>query len=145
MVDKNQAESVKQKRILLLILLLLLIPSGIFLKLYSGPASMIVNNKITGIVYVVFWCFLASFIFIWTTPLPLSLCVFLITSTLELLQLWDAPILEHIRSGFIGRSLIGSTFAWSDFPFYFTGALLAFILLKSIDKFCLSDRTIHHN
>jgi len=144
MIDNRNSKTVKQKRKLLLILLLLLIPSGILLKLYSGPASMLINNKISGTVYVVFWCLFASFVFTEKSPLPVTVCVFLITSILEFLQLCHTPFLDYIRSGFIGRSFIGSSFTWSDFIFYFAGAMLAFLLLKQIDKFCFSDNTINH-
>ena len=35
------------------------------------------------------------------------------------------PILVAIRSTFLGHALIGSTFAWSDFPYYVVGCAAA--------------------
>jgi hypothetical protein len=44
---------------------------------------------------------------------------------LELLQLWHPPLLEVVRSTFLGHALIGSGFQWSDLPHYAAGALVA--------------------
>ncbi len=47
--------------------------------------------------------------------------VFLGTCALECLQLWHPPFLESLRSHFIGQTILGTTFAGADFPYYFLG------------------------
>jgi hypothetical protein len=48
--------------------------------------------------------------------------VLAITCVLEFLQLWHPPFLQLIRNTFIGRTILGSYFTWSDFPYYFLGS-----------------------
>jgi len=43
-----------------------------------------------------------------------------------------APILELIRSNFIGRTIIGSTFDWFDFPSYFLGSSIGWFWLARL-------------
>jgi len=56
------------------------------------------------------------------------------TSILEFMQLWHLPILENIRETFIGRTLIGNYFIWSDFIYYAAGCLAGYFILKAIDQ-----------
>ncbi|MBU1162313.1 MAG: DUF2809 domain-containing protein [Proteobacteria bacterium] len=60
--------------------------------------------------------------------------VFLITCGLEFLQLWHPWFLENIRSYFLGRALIGTTFAWWDFPHYAIGCVIGGIWIRLIIK-----------
>ncbi len=57
---------------------------------------------------------------VWQIPM----WVFAITCGLEFLQLWHPPILEQIRSTFIGRASLGTTFSWWDEPHYVLGCVL---------------------
>jgi hypothetical protein len=36
------------------------------------------------------------------------------TCCLEFLQLWHPPLLETLRSHFLGATILGTTFEWSD-------------------------------
>jgi hypothetical protein len=51
--------------------------------------------------------------------------VLLVTCLLELLLLWHPPWLQRLRGGFIGHALLGTTFAWLDFPHYLGGWALS--------------------
>jgi len=74
---------------------------------------------------VVFWCLLALALRPELSPWLVGGAVFLLTSLLEVLQLWHPPLLEAVRATFLGRALIGSGFEWSDLPHYAAGALVA--------------------
>jgi hypothetical protein len=50
--------------------------------------------------------------------------VFAVTCALEVLQLWHPAPLEAVRGTFLGRTLLGTTFVWWDFPHYALGCAL---------------------
>lgn len=124
-----------KSRKILLWLLFIITPLGFLTKFYSGYLQNWLNNSVAGLIYVIFWCLLIRYIFIKLKPINVTVSVFLVTSLLEFTQLLKYPFLEFIRSYFIGRALIGSTFSPGDFLYYTIGAVLAFIILKHIDKF----------
>jgi hypothetical protein len=93
-----------------------------------------VNDFSGGIVYELFWCGLAAVIWPRKRVFVPVVWVFLITSLLEVLQLWDLQCLRTIRSWFIGRALIGNTFSWLDFPHYLAGCWLAFFIIRLAKK-----------
>jgi len=123
---------VKQRylRIHISVFLIIIIPLGFLTKVYSGPASFWVNNSLCGILYEIFWC-LVLFLFLPSANIfKISLFVFNATGVLECLQLWHPPFLEILRKTFIGRTVLGTTFIWSDFFYYFIGCLLGYLLMK---------------
>jgi len=117
-----------------LISMLIIVPLGLYSKFYSGQASYWVNNSLGGVLYVIFWC-LFGFLFLSNTkPWKIAAAVFAITCFLEFLQLWHPPFLEFLRSHFIGRILLGTTFTWSDFPYYLVGCAIGWLWMKSLQK-----------
>jgi hypothetical protein len=122
------------KRKWTLLAVLLITPIGFYSKFYSGPLAEWVNNSLGGILYVVFWS-LVFFLFL-PKPSPIIIVpvVFVITSALEFLQLWKPPFLQVIRSYFLGATILGTSFVWSDLFYYLTGALLAYVLLRFLVK-----------
>ena len=114
-------------RIRIFILLSAVIPLGFASKFYSGPGSFWFNNYCGGILYEIFWCLAVVFVFPTSSEFWIALWVFLITSLLEFTQLWHPHFLEVIRSTFIGRTLIGSSFVWMDFPYYIIGCFIGWI------------------
>ncbi len=109
------------------------VPLGFALKLYSGPAHGWVNHSLAGVTYEIFWC-LALFL-VWPRRSAINrivIGVLLATAALEMLQLWDHPWLERIRSTLAGRALIGTTFAPSDFVYYVIGTALGWLCLRGI-------------
>ena len=109
--------------------LLIVVPVGTYTKFYTGPAGNWVNNSLGGLFYVIFWCLLI-FLIVTRKPGVIALSVLLVTCTLEILQLWHPPLLEFARSGFIGRTLLGTYFTWSDFPYYFLGCAIAWLWMR---------------
>ncbi|NOQ25029.1 MAG: DUF2809 domain-containing protein [Bacteroidales bacterium] len=121
----------KQKHLILaVIVLFILIPIGFYSKLYSGIGHEWVNNKLGGVFYEMFWCLVFFILLPKSKPLGIAFWVFIITCILEFAQLLDNTLLEIIRSNFIGRTLIGNSFTWSDFLYYFIGSLFGYFILK---------------
>lgn len=105
-------------------------PLGFLTKAYTGPAAGWVHDYAGGVLYVAFWVLVV----LWLRPsAPARVAaafVFAATCALELLQLWHPPFLEAIRASFFGRTLLGTTFVWWDFPHYALGALLGLALVR---------------
>jgi hypothetical protein len=117
-----------------IISVLLLIPLGLCSKFYTGPASYWVNNSLSGILYVLFWCLIIFLFFKKIQPLTITGFVFSITCILEILQLWRPPLLEMVRQTFIGKTLIGTTFVYSDFIYYLIGCIMAYCIMSRLQK-----------
>jgi hypothetical protein len=117
--------------------LLVVTPAGFLFKFYSGPAQRWLNDYGAGLLYEVFWILVIFFFLpkkVLTNTIPFW--VFIVTCALEILQLWNPWILEKIRSYFLGRALIGTSFSWWDFPHYAIGSVLGWLLIKWIIKRC---------
>jgi len=125
-----------------LLSLLVVTPLGFWLKFYDGPGQEWVNNYAAGALYEVFWCL---FVFLWWPrreqdsqngriryDTGIAVGVFVATSLLEVLQLWHPWVLEQARATFWGRALLGTTFAWWDFPHYALGCALGWVWMREI-------------
>ena len=121
-------------RIFTLLSILIVTPLGFGSKFYAGPGAKWVNDSLGGFLYEIFWSLVISFILIKAKAWKIALSVFIVTSILEFLQLWHPVFLEIIRSTFIGRTIIGTTFVPSDFIYYTIGSFVGWILLKKIKK-----------
>jgi hypothetical protein len=123
-----------------LLALLIIVPAGFWTKFYEGPADSWVNNSLGGVLYVIFWCLLFSILVPKAGAVVISTAVLLVTSGLEFLQLWHPPILETVRSTFLGVTLIGNSFSWMDLLHYTAGAILAATLIHSLECLNASSR-----
>lgn len=119
--------SIQRFRIQLLGWIIVLIPVGFATKFYHGPFQFWVENFLGGVLYEIFWCLVIAFFFPTTKPLWIAILVFSFTSILEILQLWHPQFLEAIRSTFLGRALIGTSFTWLDFPHYLLGCIIGIV------------------
>ena len=117
----------------------LLVPLGFATKLYSGPGSAWVGGYAGGVFYVAFWVFALLALAPRLSPARASAIVFAVTCCLEALQLWKPPILEALRSHFLGHALLGTTFSLWDFPHYAAGAILAWATARSVGAAQLSQ------
>ena len=124
--------STKQK--CALILLLLITTIGFYTKIYSGPGASWVNDSLGGVLYEIFWCILFFLIFVKAKAWVIAILVFITTSFLEVLQLWHPEFLEFIRSYFIGRTLLGSSFSLYDFIYYFIGSVIGYFIIIRLQK-----------
>ena len=123
---------ITQTHKLTFISLLIITPIGFYSKFYKGPAILWVNNSLGGVFYEIFWCLLIFLFFSKTKPWFIATQVLIITCSLEFLQLWHLHFLEIIRSNFIGRTILGNSFTWSDFPYYFIGSGIGFLWLRGL-------------
>ena len=112
--------------------MLFLIPLGFATKFYQGPGMAWIGDYGGAVLYEIFWCCVAALIWPRGSALMIALWVFGITCLLECMQLWHAPFLEAIRSNFLGRTLIGIAFKWSDFPYYVLGSASGWGMLRLI-------------
>ena len=122
-----------RRRILIIISLLIIIPLGLFTKVYTGIAQAWVRDYAGDILYEIFWCLW----FFWFFPskkamVKIPLTVFLVTCAIEIAQLWFQFVPIAIRSTLMWRLLLGSSFAWWDFPHYALGSLLGWFWLRVI-------------
>jgi len=124
----------KKFRIVILLSILVIASLGFTSKFYTGSYAKWFNNSLGGFFYEIFWCLVISFILVKAKPWKIASSVFIVTCILEFLQLWHPVLLEIIRSSFIGRTIIGTTFVQSDFIYYMIGSLAGWILLNKIRK-----------
>ncbi|MFQ6113020.1 MAG: DUF2809 domain-containing protein [bacterium] len=107
---------------------------GFASKFYHGPAAWWFNDHLGGLLYEVFWILLINVVWPESSPFWVVLAVFLVTSALEFLQLWHPPFLQLVRSTFLGRTLIGTSFTWWDFPYYVLGCAAGYIWLRYVGR-----------
>jgi len=125
----------------IIIALLILTPIGFYSKFYSGPFHYWANNSLGGVFYEVFWCLVLVLFFKRLKPLQIAGIVLLFTCSLEFLQLWHPPFLVLLRSNFIGVTILGNAFTWSDFPYYFIGSGFGLVLLNILKSHSVSEES----
>lgn len=118
-----------QRRLILLLLVTALAVVGYWLRFYA-PIDPEWRDRSGGAAYVIFWILVYTFLRPTAPALPVALAVLCITCCLEFLQQWHPAWLEAIRRTWPGRLILGTTFEWSDFPPYFVGAFLGFLLMR---------------
>ncbi len=107
-------------------------PLGFYTKFYHGPAQAWVSDYLGGAFYEVFWCLFFLLLFPRARPWAIAVPVLVATCALEFMQLWHPPILEMVRSTFLGRALIGHQFVWGDFPYYFAGTGIGWWMMSRL-------------
>jgi hypothetical protein len=113
-----------------LVSLLIVVPVGFLSKLYAGPGAHWVNDSLGGLFYELFWCLVLSVVFPGLPAGRIAMGVLAATCALEFLQLWHPWFLELLRSHFLGEAILGTTFDWLDFPYYFAGSGLGWLWLR---------------
>lgn len=129
-----------RKRLLILLSLIVITPIGFMTRFYNGPAQDWVSDSLGGLFYEIFWCLIFAFILNKASPLKIAIWVFTATCSLEFLQLWHPPFLEIIRGSFIGRTIIGNSFNWNDFPYYIIGSGMGYFWLVAIQRLSAETR-----
>jgi hypothetical protein len=117
-------------RVRVLLVLLIVVPLGIGTKFYAGPGAVWVNGSLGGMLYEVFWCLTLALVARRPRPGAIAVSVFLATCVIEFSQLWHPTFLESLRAGFLGRTILGDTFDWNDFPPYLVGSILGWVLMR---------------
>ena len=124
----------KSKLLFTLLLIIIIVPLGFATKFYNGWGEDWINNSLGGVLYVIFWCLVVYFLKPKLKPGNIAIGVLLVTSFLEVLQLWHPPFLQRIRSTFLGVTILGNSFVFSDFGYYIVGAMIAYFILKQLGK-----------
>lgn len=98
--------------------------AGLACKYYHGPAAGWVNNwGPASVAYELFFVFACFFLWPYRAAAPrIAVGVFVATCLVEILQLWHPAWLDTIRTTFIGKSVLGNSFSWWDFPAYLVGS-----------------------
>jgi len=117
-----------------ILIILIIVPIGFYTKFYSGPLQKWVSYSLGDFLYEIFWCLVISLFFPNLKSSRIAIIVFFATGILEFIQLWHLPILENIRDTFVGRTLIGNYFIWSDFIYYAAGCLAGYFILEAISR-----------
>ncbi|PMB31409.1 hypothetical protein CEN47_11485 [Fischerella thermalis CCMEE 5319] len=125
--------SKKTQTLYIIISLLIVTGMGFLFKYYTGFAQKWFNDYGAAVFYEIFWC-LFAFLFLRSSKaiIQIPLWVLIITCILEFLQLWHPPFLEQFRANLVGKLLLGTTFAWWDFPHYVVGCFLGWLWLRKL-------------
>jgi hypothetical protein len=99
-----------------------------------GLAVRRVSDFGGSVLYEILWCLLAAFAVPRWRAAPIAVGVFVGTCILEFLQLWHPPFLQWARSYFLGRCILGTDFAWSDFPSYAVGSVAGYFCLRALRR-----------
>ena len=125
----------RRSRVLSLVSLLAVVPIGLGLKFYSGPFRAFVNDWASSLAYECLWMLAAFLVFPRRSAiLPIAVAVFLGTCVIEVMQLWHPPALEAIRSTFVGRCVLGTSFDPKDFAAYAVGCAIGGLWLRAIAR-----------
>ena len=104
--------------------------TGFAAKLYRGPGEDWFNDSLAGLLYVVFWCLAAALAWPKVPAIRITLTVLAATCVLEVLQLWQPPWLQAVRTTFLGATLLGTTFVASDLVYYVLGAGIGWLGIR---------------
>jgi len=110
-------------------ILFLLVPIGLGTKFYKGNNYFWINNSFSDVLYEIFWSVLLYLLIPRLKIFYNLIVIFIATSIIEFLQLVKTPFLLELRSSFLGKTLLGTTFVPMDFVYYAIGCILSFIIL----------------
>ena len=119
-----------KRRVPLCVALLVVTALGLGTSAYEGPERLWVRDHGSGILYVMFWILLVLCVRPDSSPARVSLVVCVLTCLVEFSQLIDAKWLIDIRKTWLGASLLGIGFKWSDLPYYAIGAIAGWGLAR---------------
>jgi len=115
-------------------------PLGYWVRFAEEPGPVWLHDALGSVAYEVFWILLLVFWMPTLSPLwaaipvgtakPNAICI--ATCALEVLQLWQHPVLLAMRATLIGRLVLGNTFTWTDFPAYFVGSAVGWGWVRSL-------------
>jgi hypothetical protein len=125
--------AVNRCRVSLVLLLFLVAVLGYWLR-FDAPIAAASRDGVGGAAYVIFFVVAIAIVKPASSAARIALLVLGVTCVLEFLQLWHPLWLEKIRRTFPGRALLGTTFDWTDFPPYFVGAWIGWMLVRLQQK-----------
>ena len=132
-VKKQCDYKMQKRRYLSILLLVVIIPLGFLTKFYHGPAESWTHHYAGDIFYPMFWMYLVLFFFPRLSVLCVGIAVFVFSTIIELTQLLSWPVLEYFRQSFLGRTVFGVSFSWTDIAYYALGCVLGWCLWKILN------------
>ncbi|WP_299414768.1 DUF2809 domain-containing protein [Acaryochloris sp. IP29b_bin.148] len=133
-MSKRPAPLYRPYRQALAVSMAVIVPLGLTFKFYQGPGQSWLNDTFGGVPYEIFFVLLAAYIWPSVSPGRIAISVCLTTCGLEFLQLWQPAWLQAIRATLLGRLVLGNTFSWEDFPYYFVGSGLGWLGLRWLKR-----------
>jgi len=127
-MTRHLLKTVTPPRLRTVLVLFVLTPLGFYTKFYHGPGEDWAHSYAGDILYPMFWFFMLAFLRPKLSPYTNAAIIFLFSTAVEFTQLLSNPFLECIRSGFLGRTLIGTGFVAMDILYYAIGCVLAVLL-----------------
>jgi hypothetical protein len=119
-----------KRRLPFFVALLIVTGLGLGTSYYEGAERVWVRDHGSGILYVMFWILLVLTLRPVTSPGRVAVIVLVLTCLVEFSQLIDAKWLNDIRKTWLGASLLGVAFKWSDLPYYAIGAIAGWGLAR---------------
>jgi hypothetical protein len=136
-------QRIRRYRRYLAIAMVISIALGIGSRVDTVPLAAWVQNSAGAMFYELFWMFLVAYSIPELAAGAIAGLIFILTSLLELLQLYQHPILDTIRQTLVGRLLIGSHFYPWDFLHYFIGCMIGWFLLRQLQRQVLTPKSYH--
>ncbi|MFP4220509.1 MAG: DUF2809 domain-containing protein [Phormidium sp.] len=136
-------QRISRYRRYLAIAMVVSIALGIGSRVYTVPFAAWLQNPAGAIFYELFWMVLVAYIIPELAAGAIAIIIFVLTSLLELLQLYQHPILEAIRQTVVGRLLIGSSFDPWDFLHYCIGCMIGWVILRQLQRKVLTPKSYH--
>ena len=135
MPNRANKNSWLKYRIALLASMIIIVPLGYFVRFSKGLNPPWLHDVLGSIAYEIFWILFFAFLLPKISPLRIAIGVCIATCAIEFLQLWKPPFLQAARSTLPGRLVLGNSFTWADFPVYFIGSFLGWLLLRYTKNF----------
>lgn len=126
----HRISSYKNYRVTLLVGMALIIPLGYSVRFAPGLGLPLLQDIVGSLAYQVLLMLIAAFFYPRASLVKVAVLVCLASCAIELLQLWQLPLLQTIRATWAGRVILGNTFTASDFPPYVMGSFLGWLALK---------------
>ena len=124
-----------KRTLIIFISISIVVPLGLFSKTYTGIGEAWVHDYSGDILYEIFWCLVFFGIFPHKRAIiAIPIWVFVVTSFIEISQLFFTRVPLSLRETIVWKLLLGSTFVWWDFPHYAIGCLLGWLILDRIYK-----------
>jgi Protein of unknown function (DUF2809) len=118
-------------RLIFLANILAIVPLGYIIR-FSHSLPEYFHDAGGSIAYQTFWILLVLFIYPPANRRLTAIWVCVGSCAIEFLQLYQPPWLQAIRATLPGRLVLGTSFAWSDFPAYFIGSYLGWLWVRWI-------------
>ena len=101
---------------------------------FTPAAPEWLRDSAGGAAYVMLWALLAAAARPKGGAAVPAAGAFLLTCAIEALQAWHPLWLDAIRRTTAGRLVLGTTFAWHDFPPYAAGGIASYVLLRLLSS-----------